>query len=130
MREQKLKYATAAMIVAVTVSAGTVALIRTTSFGRSEPDRRSLRPVTAVLEEGRHIFEQKCAACHYSDRQETKMGPGLKGIFQKKELPVSKREVNEENVRRQLREPYSNMPSFRNLEPDQVTALIAFLRTL
>ena len=57
-------------------------------------------------------------------------GPGLKGILKRPTLPVSGRPATPENVYRQLREPYKNMPSFaQKLTDDDVFNLIAFLNT-
>jgi mono/diheme cytochrome c family protein len=59
------------------------------------------------------------------------MGPGLKGLFDRKTLPASGRPVTEENVRQQLRDPYKNMPSFaERLTPDERAQIISYLKTL
>lgn len=79
---------------------------------------------------GKELFEKKCSFCHYSDSVDAKIGPGLKGIFKGKELPVSKKAVTEENIRRQLESPYKNMPSFKDLSQKDVDALISYLKTL
>jgi len=74
--------------------------------------------------QGEKLFEQKCILCHYSDSFETKIGPGLKGIFTQKKLPVSKREISEENIRQQIISPYKNMPPFKELSKKDMDALI------
>ena len=45
-------------------------------------------------------------------------------------LPVSGQAVNQESIRKQLVTPYKNMPEFKNLSEDEITALIAFLETI
>lgn len=80
--------------------------------------------------EGALVFNQKCIVCHHADKTESKIGPGLKGLFQRDKLPVSGRPVTEDGVRAQLREPFRNMPAFPELPPEKVEALITFLKTL
>jgi mono/diheme cytochrome c family protein len=82
------------------------------------------------VQQGAALFEQNCSACHYPDRTETKIGPGLKGILKGGRLPVSGRPATVESVRDQLITPYQTMPSFAHLSEGEVAALIAFLKTL
>ncbi len=35
---------------------------------------------------GKDLFSQNCDVCHNSDSTETKVGPGLKGLFKKETL--------------------------------------------
>jgi len=83
-----------------------------------------------LVQQGATIFEQNCSACHFADRKETKIGPGLKEILKGGELPSSGRPATVESVREQLTTPYKTMPSFAHLPEEKVTALIAFLKTL
>jgi uncharacterized membrane protein len=83
-----------------------------------------------LVQQGAAIFEQNCSACHFSDRRETKVGPGLKDILKGGELPSSGRPATVESVRQQLITPFKTMPSFAGLSEEKVTALIAFLKTL
>ena len=85
---------------------------------------------TSIAAIGKKLFVQKCSFCHYSDSAETKIGPGLKGIFNDKKLPVSKKAVSEKNIRQQLVSPYKNMPSFKDLTEKEIDALIGYLKTL
>ena len=80
--------------------------------------------------EGAMIFKQNCSVCHLTDSTATKIGPGLKGVFQGGTFPVSGRPVSEENFRKQLQEPFDKMPPFGHLAPEQVDALVAYLKTL
>lgn len=71
---------------------------------------RSL-PAEPKAHEGHELFQSKgCVQCHYTDSRKTKVGPGLKGLSPRDRLPVSGREVTKENVRRQLKTPYGDMP--------------------
>ena len=80
--------------------------------------------------EGAIVFQQNCSACHLTDSTATKIGPGLKGIFKRDKFPVSGQAASEENFRKQLITPFSKMPPFGHLPPDQVDALVAYLKTL
>ena len=81
---------------------------------------------------GAALFKDKgCAQCHHPDSTERKAGPGLQGLFRREKLPASGRPVNAENVRKQLREPYANMPSYADrLSQKEEDRIIAYLKTL
>lgn len=81
---------------------------------------------------GAALFEEKgCARCHFTDSENTKIGPGLKELFYRSKLPISDQPVTEEDVRNQLTDPYENMPSFaERLKDKELVEIIAYLRTL
>jgi cytochrome c553 len=86
--------------------------------------------VQGNAEKGSRIFARMCAVCHYADREDTKTGPGLKGILKRELLPASKRPANEDNIRRQLKSPMVSMPAFDYLTEADLAHLLAYLRTL
>ena len=79
---------------------------------------------------GAAIFQQNCSGCHLTDSTASKVGPGLKGVFKRDKFEVSGKDASEENFRKQLVTPFSKMPPFGHLTPDQVNALIAYLKTI
>jgi cytochrome c2 len=80
---------------------------------------------------GRALFDNQCSFCHYADRTDSKLGPGLKGVLMQETLPVSGRAATPENVTQQLLDPYQNMPSFRSsLSEQEIEDLLAYLKTL
>lgn len=82
-------------------------------------------------ESGKLLFENKCSFCHYADRSDSRMGPGLKEILKKETLPASGRAATPENVREQLLSPYRNMPSFKTaLTEHEIKDLLAYMATL
>lgn len=83
-----------------------------------------------LVREGEMIFAENCAMCHYRDRTETKIGPGLKDLFRRQNLPVSRKPVNAETVADQLKKPFDRMPSFPDLTDAQIQALVAYLKIL
>jgi mono/diheme cytochrome c family protein len=79
---------------------------------------------------GANLFESKCSFCHFTDSAETKVGPGLKGLFQKKRMPVSGWPVSPESFERQLKTPFARMPAFDQISNEDVLALTEYLKTL
>jgi len=80
--------------------------------------------------EGARIFNERCSFCHYADKTETKIGPGLQGLFNLKSMPSSGVPVSNANIRKQLKTPFKNMPPFSDLPEEDIEALIAYLKTL
>jgi mono/diheme cytochrome c family protein len=94
-------------------------------YGRKTP--------AATLDQGlagAKIFKQRCAFCHAANSTETKIGPGLKGLFKLKTMPVSGWPVSAANVRKQLKTPYKDMPAFADLSEKDMDAVVVFLKTL
>jgi uncharacterized membrane protein len=85
---------------------------------------------SASVSAGRALFDTKCAFCHFAERTETKVGPGLKGLFERREMPASGRPVTAGSLRRQLRDPIREMPAFPDLTEDEIGQLTSFLKTL
>jgi uncharacterized membrane protein len=79
---------------------------------------------------GEQVFKQNCSVCHHTDSTETKVGPGLMGIFKQTKFPVSGRPVTDDNFRQTLKTPYDKMPPFGQLSAEQVNALLDYLKTL
>ena len=78
---------------------------------------------------GKEVFEQ-CSFCHNADSTETKVGPGLKGLFKTEKLPNGK-PVNEANVRAFINAGGNGMPSYQDLlSNEERDNLIAYLKTL
>ena len=82
------------------------------------------------IEHGFTLFTQKCLACHFTDSEEKKNGPGLKGLLKKETLPYSGKPATIENVANQLQRPALVMPSFKNLTDQEFSNLMAYLKTL
>ena len=75
----------------------------------------------ATLDAGQQVFKKNCNLCHFPDKTDTKMGPGLKGLFKMKQLPESHKPVNEKDIRAQILNGSKKMPGFaKKLSPEQV----------
>jgi len=89
-------------------------------------------PLTAAdpdAKKGERAFES-CAPCHNSGSTETKVGPGLKGLFKREKL-VNGKPVNEANVKALITEGSGAMPPFGDaISSDDKDNIIAFLKTL
>ena len=79
---------------------------------------------------GVKLFDQSCAFCHLTDSTEFKLGPGLKGLYDMEKMPVSGWSMTDENLRKQLQTPFSQMPPFPQLTDEELTALTDYLKTL
>lgn len=78
---------------------------------------------------GRALFEQ-CSVCHYADRTDKKIGPGLKGLFKRSRMSNGKK-LTEQNVRAVIERGANGMPAYKDiLSPAQIDELVAFLKTL
>jgi mono/diheme cytochrome c family protein len=90
----------------------------------------TLAETTGQAGEGAALFQQNCSACHFTDTTETKVGPGLKGLFAQDKFPISGKPVSDDGFRQLLKTPYSKMPPFGHLADEQVKALLDYLKTL
>ncbi len=78
---------------------------------------------------GKEVFEQ-CSVCHNADRDEKKMGPGLKGLFKKEKMQNGKKPT-EENVRALINAGGNGMPAYEELlSAEERDDLVAYLKTL
>ena len=83
-----------------------------------------------ATESGKEVFNANCSGCHHADRKDTKVGPGLQGLFNNPKLPSSGRPTSEENVRATIVNGQGKMPPFKHLEDSKIKALIDYLKTL
>lgn len=95
------------------------------------PPPKPLSQMTATERQGRVVFENYCASCHYANSEKTLVGPGLQGLFHKKYLP-SGAPANDDRVRATIQDGRAGgMPPFGNvLDTQQINDLIAYLHTL
>ena len=79
---------------------------------------------------GQDLFMANCSACHYPNKKDTKVGPGLLRLLKNPKLPDSGLPANEKNVRQQIINGSERMPPFKHLKDDQLSAMIDYLKTL
>ena len=78
---------------------------------------------------GKVVF-QHCSMCHRADSGEKRMGPGLKGLFQRAKLQNGKKPT-ELTVRAQINDGGNGMTAYKEMLSEQEKDdLIAYLKTL
>lgn len=82
-------------------------------------------------EAGKTAFQTYCQNCHTATSTDTKVGPGLLGLFKRKKMPASGRPLTEDNVRSQILNGGNGMPGFKAaMDADEINSLIAYLKTI
>lgn len=80
--------------------------------------------------EGESVYKSNCAVCHYADKTDKRIGPGLAGFFKREKMENGK-PVNEANTRELIMEGYGKMIPFKEkLDEKQLDDVIAYLKTL
>ena len=80
---------------------------------------------------GRKVFDAECARCHEPYSTRGKKGPGLKGMFQRKYLPLSGLPANDDRVSDIIRLGRNEMPGYsQKLDAQQLQDVLAYLHTL
>lgn len=80
---------------------------------------------------GKLVFEQKCAMCHFADKEEKKIGPGLKGISKRGTFSVNGNKVTTESLTKWIENGDSQMPGMKDsLDAAQIKDVVAYVRTL
>ena len=95
-----------------------------------EEETEPLEAPAGSVDLGSALFEQNCAFCHYADKTDSKLGPGLMGVMKGEKLPASGRPATAENIAKQLAEHVGTMPSFTSLTEKEVADLISYMETL
>ena len=79
---------------------------------------------------GKDVFTANCSGCHFPDRKDTKVGPGLLGLFKNPKLPKSGRTASEKTVRETIVNGREKMPPFKHLKENELDALVDYLKSL
>ena len=83
----------------------------------------------ATASRGKEIFQQ-CSGCHSAETDDNRVGPSLKGLFQRTKLRNGKA-VTEKSVRSRIEQGGDGMPAFSALLSDKEEIdLISYLKTL
>jgi mono/diheme cytochrome c family protein len=101
-------------------------------FGCQSERRKSdaelgLDPTQAM---GRHIFDANCARCHQPYSSRGLHGPSLHNVYKKEFLP-SGMPANDDRITEVIMRGRAKMPAFGDsLSETQISALLAYLKTL
>lgn len=86
--------------------------------------------LTREQAQGRKVFNEDCAICHSAYTSKKLNGPSLKGLYKKKAMP-SGAPPTDERIRATIDRGRGMMPGFGGLlSPQEVEALLAYLKTL
>jgi len=84
----------------------------------------------ADAKKGQETFETSCSVCHNADSTETKVGPGLKGLYKKAALN-NKKKPSDAVITTIINEGGNGMPGFGDqLTPAEKLDVLAYLKTL
>jgi len=96
---------------------------------KKKPDKKGKEKLGDVTA-GQGVYKNNCAVCHFADKTDKRIGPGLKGFF-KKDKMFDDRPVNEETVRDLILNGGGKMIPFKEkLDGKQLDDLMAYLKTL
>lgn len=103
----------------------------------SEAEKTTAAASTGDAAKGETIFQQNCEFCHDAKSNETRVGPGMKGVLQK--LPESHttsegtehKEHTVAMIRKQIEEGGGGMMAMKDiLSKEEIDNIIAYLQTL
>ncbi len=126
--------------LALLTASGLVALVLTVPSALSFSDRakkgKAATSAKGSVAEGESLYKKNCEMCHFPDKADKKLGPGLKGLFKSKELPESHKPATDATVREKIEKGSPDakpvgMPGFAGkLTPQELDSLMAYLKTL
>jgi mono/diheme cytochrome c family protein len=80
---------------------------------------------------GRRIYDNYCDRCHAPYSSRGRQGPSMKGVFQRRYLPMSGMPANDDRVSDIVRLGRDKMPAYGQvLNQQQINDLLAYLHTL
>jgi cytochrome c len=102
---------------------------------RSSLAQDSAAPAPAHLSEaatrGKTVFAEKCALCHSAETTDKKIGPGLKGFYQRGTFTSDSSKVTDQSVTKFIESGKGMMPPFKDtLEPAKIEDVVAYVKTL
>ena len=110
------------------VVAGFAALLLLAGCGPSLGPSKAVSELTPKEAQGRAIYSQNCASCHYANQTGDLHGPSLFAMYRKKYLP-SGAPANDARVTPVILRGRNMMPGSQ-LSDEQLRDLLAYLHTL
>jgi mono/diheme cytochrome c family protein len=95
----------------------------------SLPPPTPLEQLNTQQARGYTVFQNHCGQCHYDRSSSSLHGPPLLGVFKKAYLP-SGAPANDDRVSVTILQGHGMMPADRNLDPQDLGDLLAYLHTL
>jgi cytochrome c2 len=98
---------------------------------KTAPKKASSHATAGSATRGKEVFEKKCAMCHFADKDEKKIGPGLKGLSKRGTFTVNGNKVTTQALTTWIENGDSMMPGMKEtLEPGQIKDVVAYVKTL
>jgi len=119
------------LIVGIATLAVAGALVAQDQPEKTAPKKTSSHGAGGSAARGKEVFEKKCAMCHFADKDEKKIGPGLKGLSKRGTFTVNGNKVTTEALTTWIENVDSMMPGMKDaLEPAQIKDVVAYVKTL
>jgi cytochrome c len=119
------------MILGTAVLAVAAAVMAQDPPANTSAKKSGGRAAAGSAARGKQVFEQKCAMCHFADKEEKKIGPGLKGISKRGTFTVNGNKVTTESLTKWIENGDSLMPGMKDvLDAAQIRDVIAYIKTL
>ncbi len=91
----------------------------------------SIFALRLAAQDGKALFEKKCAFCHASITEERRLGPSLKGLKNGVMPDAIGKAATRENILQQVNDGGGGMPVFREmLTKEEKDAIVAYVMTL
>ena len=98
---------------------------------KTAPKKTASHGAAGSAARGKEVFEKKCAMCHFADKEEKKIGPGLKGLSKRGTFTINGAKVTAEALTTWIENGDSMMPGMKeSLEPAQIKDVVAYVKTL
>ncbi len=102
-----------------------------TSLAQDAPAAAAAAPLSEAATRGKAVFQEKCALCHNAESADKKIGPGLKGLYQRGTFTGDGSKVTDESVKKFIEAGKGMMPPFKDtLEPAKMDDVVAYVKTL
>jgi cytochrome c len=99
--------------------------------GGAAPKKAASGGNAAAVARGKDVFDKKCAMCHYADREDKKIGPGLKGLMKRGTFTINGSKVTTASLTTWIENGDSMMPGMKeSLEPAQIKDVVTYVKTL
>jgi mono/diheme cytochrome c family protein len=119
------------IILGITVLAAAMAVVAQDSTAPASSKKPAGHTAAGSAARGKQVFEQKCAMCHFADKAEKKIGPGLKGISKRGTFTVNGNKVTTEALKTWIENGDSQMPGMKDtLDEAQIRDVVAYVKTL
>jgi cytochrome c len=117
--------------VAVTLAATFFAVQLPTSLAQDAAAPAHATTLSESATRGKAVFQEKCALCHNAETADKKIGPGLKGLYERGTFTGDGSKVTDESVKKFIEAGKGMMPPFKDtLEPAKVDDVVAYVKTL